>query len=572
MPAPATVTDPPRQAGLAGIVRAARTRITRLRLAGLPWPAAVIIVVSWISVAVLLTLAAIPGLLDAALVATLDPPTPRWIRAVILGACGVVASGLLIATVLAHARRRPSPWHAAMRDVAAGIPGVAVGGLLLASEALLPAVIALAAAGITVIVLHLRVPVVARSLLIGVFGAAPWSAAIAVQFSDPDYGLFAWLWIVLLPFAAGFAAFGALFGAARAAETRVGGLRRVFRDDVPSWAVALIVVAVLLIVVARYTFLRGLFGDYDAQLWTFRVAPSWIHGALVSAAIAGVALISARRPLTRIGRRLATAGFGAAAALELVLLGPLVITIAVSTILTGSTVDPTDATLAVTSWVSVGIILLLVAVVAHPVFAGSAGRWMTWLGAFYVVPGAVAAAAGPAFDDLPAFWTKPPQVAAMLALAAGALLVASVIRPQLAIPRRLILRLAIIPLVAVHATALLPAPWESTLGRAVLVIGVVVAVLLFAPPATADPLHRGERLLRRTAAQVAAVVVFVLALPSVLRGETFAIAGTLWLAIPVTAVLCLTVVPRSTPVPSGAPGILLDPEPPERVTRPVDSA
>jgi hypothetical protein len=173
---------------------------------------------------------------------------------------------------------------------------------------------------------------------------------------------------------------------------------------------------------------------------------------------------------------------------------------------------------------------------------------------------------------VPAFWAKPPQVAGLLAVGAAALFVATLVRPQLGIPRRLILRLALIPLVAVHATALLPAPWESMLGRAVLVVGVLVAVLLFAPVATADPLHRGERLLRRTTAQVAALVVFALALPSVLRGETFEIAGTLWLAIPVAAVLCLTLLPRSTPAPEATPGILVDPEPsepapPERVTR-----
>jgi hypothetical protein len=550
-------------------VGAARMRLARLRLGGLPLPTGVIVVVSWITIATLLVLASIPGFLDGALIATLDPPTPRWIRAAILAACAVVAASLLVATVLGDARGRRSRRQTVLRDLLASAPGAVVGGLLLASEAVVPATVALAAAGVTVIALHLRLALVARSVLVGALGATPWTAAITVQFTDPDFGLFSWLWIVLLPLAAGFAAFGALFGAARAAETRAGGLRRVFRDDVPSWAVALIVVAVLGIVAARYTFLRGVFGEYDEQLWTFRLAPSWIHGGLVAAAIAAMALISTRRPLTRIGRRVATAGFGAAAALQLVLLGPLVITIAVSTILTGSTVDLTDVAIDAAPWASVGIILLLVAVVAHPVFAGSAGRWMTWLGALYVLPGGVAAAAGPAFDDIPAFWTKPPQVAAMLALAAGALLVANVLRPRLAISHRLLLRLAIIPLVAVHATALLPAPWESALGRAVLAIGVVVAVLFFAPPVTADPLHRAERLLRRTAAQVAALVVFVLALPSVLRGETFEVAGTLWLAIPVAAVLCLTVMPRATPAPTGVPHILVDPEPPERVTRMV---
>lgn len=542
---------------------AVMTRLARLRLAGIPAPAAVLVVVGWITIAVLLALASIPGFLDAALVATLDPPTPRWIRVVILAACAAVAAGGVVSTVLGRARANASPLRVVLRDVGAAAPGAVLGGLLLVSEAHLPAGAAFGAAIATVIALHLPLPLVATCVVAGLFAVAPWGAVIAAQFIDPDIGLFGWVWIILLPIAAGLAAFGALYGAARTAETRAGGLRGIFREDLPRWGVALLIAAALGIVAARYTVLRGLFGEYDELLWAFRIAPSWIHAAAVAAAIVAVALASTRRPLARVGRRLATAGFGAAAALELVLLGPLVITIAVSSILTGSAVDVSDVALAAAPWVSVGIILLLAIVVAHPVFAGSAGRWMTWLGALYVLPGGMASAAGPAWDDIPAFWAKPPQVAGLLAVGAAVLFVAALLRPHLGIPRRLILRLAIIPLVAVHATALLPAPWESALGRTVLVIGLVVAVLLFAPVATADPVHRGERLLRRTTAQLAGLVVFVLALPSVLRGETFEIAGTLWLAIPVAAVLCLTLVPRSTPVPAGTPALVVDREPAE---------
>ena len=78
---------------------AVMTRLARLRVTGLPAPAAVLIVVGWIAIAVLLVLATIPGFLDAALVATLDPPTPRWIRVVILAACAVAAAARLDAAV-----------------------------------------------------------------------------------------------------------------------------------------------------------------------------------------------------------------------------------------------------------------------------------------------------------------------------------------------------------------------------------------------------------------------------------------------------------------------------------------
>jgi hypothetical protein len=529
-------------------------RLARLSLANLPVAVRILLALTWVAVAVLSVLAAIPGLVEALFADYLGVPV--WFRVVLLAACAVVAAGSIVADVLLG---DGSAARTIRRDAVHAASAVALGLLLLASDAPVPGVIALVAGVATVTALHVPLGRSAKAAVAGAFAAMPWLAAGAAQFAAPDPGLYGWIWIVfLLPLGAGLAAFGALYGVARAAESRVRGIQRVFRNDVPRGLLVLAVGGALAVVALRYTVLSGLFGEYDVALWAFRLSPTWIHAALVAAAIVVVALISLRRPLSRVGRGAATAVFGAAAALQLVAYGPLVVTLAVTALLTGSAVDASDPILAASPWISLGIVAALALVVAHPVFAGSAGRWMAWLGAFYAIPGALAVAAGPAFDALPSFWAKPPQVAALLAVGAAGLVVHGLIRPRSAVPRRLILKLALIPLVAVHATALLPAPWESTLGRAVLIVGVVLAVLFFAPRRTADPVHRAQRLLTRTTGQLAGLVVFLLAVPSDFRGETFGALGTIWLAIPVAAVLCLTLAPRTAPTLFETPSFLLD--------------
>lgn len=549
---------PPSRARSAARLRdATRLRLSRLGLAGIALPVTVLVVATWSLTVALLVLVAIPGLLEPLFTWDVDPPSPRWFRILLIAGCAVVAAGALVAERLADPRGGPTRWRAVLRDTVVAAVGLGVAGLLLASDAAAPAFIAAAGAIAGVVALHL--PRGAAALAItALAGALPWLAAAGAQSADPDPGLLGWLWIVLLPLAGGAAAFGALYGVARGAQSRTAGLRRVFRDDLPLPVVLALLAAALAAVALRYTALRGLFGELDGLLWTLAPSWSWVHAGLVAAATTLVVVRSARHPLARVGTRLATAVFGAAAAIQLVFLGPLVLTLAVTALLWGSGVDVSDAVLAVAPWLSVALVVALVVTVAHPAFSRSAGRWMAWVGAFYVVPGAVASAAGPAFDDVPSFWAKPPQVAALLVVAAAVVFAAGLIRPTIAVPRRIVVRLALVPVVAVHATALLPAPWETVLGRVVLVAGAVVGILFFAPRRSADPRTRGRRLLERSAAQLAGLVVFVLALPSVLSTETFGIVGTLWLAVPVAVGLCLTLVPRTDAAPAGTPAALVD--------------
>lgn len=104
------------------------------------------------------------------------------------------------------------------------------------------------------------------------------------------------------------------------------------------------------------------------------------------------------------------------------------------------------------------------------------------------------------------------------------------------------LRLAVVPLIAVHAGWLLPVAW-SGLGRWLLVLGIVAALVLFLPEPDPDPARRGIELLAASAAQLFAITVTTLAVPSLYDDGTLVVLGLLWLSV--TVVVSLVIETRS---------------------------
>jgi hypothetical protein len=95
----------------------------------------------------------------------------------------------------------------------------------------------------------------------------------------------------------------------------------------------------------------------------------------------------------------------------------------------------------------------------------------------------------------------------------------------------------------VHAGWLLPAAW-SELGRLVVVVGVLLALFWLMPPVAADRTRHAYDVIRATTAQLLALVVFVLAIPSLFKDGDLIVLGLLWLAIPIIAALTIDTVDR----------------------------
>jgi hypothetical protein len=139
---------------------------------------------------------------------------------------------------------------------------------------------------------------------------------------------------------------------------------------------------------------------------------------------------------------------------------------------------------------------------------------------------------------LQAFPATPVQLTFFLVLAAAGLSVWNVVSPDRKVNPGLVTRLAVVPLIAVHAGWLLPAAW-SELGRIVIVVAGLLALFWLMPPVAADRTRHGLNVLGASLAQVVALLVFVLAIPSLFSDGALTVLGLLWLSVPIMAALLI---------------------------------
>jgi len=382
------------------------------------------------------------------------------------------------------------------------------------------------------------------TVLVAALAASTWLVLLVAQFGVANGGSGSWVWLALFGFAAAFAAFGSYYGVARAAESRSQVLRPLFRDDLPVLAMLGVVLFAAALVVLRLTIARELFPDPDSSLWSpFAEAPiSWLHAALVAALVVVVAARSVRHPLRRSRERGITAALAVAGnaylglALAVILVGMLV------AIVTGTVFlpDPGPLELAVLKFVGV---VAIMAVVLLPAFRGTAARALGLITGAYLLPLTLNALLGELGVEvapwLAGFPASPVQVAVLVVGVAvvGAFAALGGARAQ-PFGRSLLVRLAVVPLVAVHAGWLLPAAW-SDLGRVVLVVGVLLALLFFLPKPSADPARHTLDVLAASGAQLLVLVVFALAIPSFVDDGSTVVLGLFWLSVAVIAALTI---------------------------------
>ena len=455
---------------------------------------------------------------------------PLGIRVLLLVAAAVLAGALVLAAGLrdGHPIARESGLAAA-----GGFPILA----LAADRQWVLAAAALVALAMAEIVAHRAVGArPAGPFVVAFLVAAAWGALLVAQFTTPDAAS-GWTWIALFGFAAAFAAFGGYYGVARAAESRSRRLRPLFRDDLPTLAVAGLVAAAVVLTTLRLTIARDLFPDPDPRLWTPFVAnpASWVHATAVAALVVVIAARSVRHPLLRSRERRVTAALAVAGNADLALGVVAIIVGMLVAAVSGEFFAPGIPGVVVAA-LKFGGVVLVALVALLPSFRGTAARALALISGAYLVPltlqGLLRQLGSPA-GSLD-FAATPVQIA--LLLLAVALIGAAVPALRRMLGTGLVVRLAVVPLVAVHAGWLLPAAW-SDLGRIVLVVGVVLALVFLLPPLAADRERHALDLLTASAGQLLALVVFLLALPSFLDDPQIVVLGLFWLSVAVIAAL-----------------------------------
>jgi hypothetical protein len=534
-----------------------RLRLSRLRPDLLPAPYLIWFVVSVIVSLGLAAVILIPGLTDAVAAegtgAIAQFFAPFAFRLAVLTGVAILAGASVVWVLL---RDRVSSRDMVRRDAVlreAVIVAVALfpAFALVADAQLVRALIALVP-GIALIVLA-HVPRTRAShwgiALTGVIAVLTWLTLLDYQATVAGSSSESWLWVSLFGIAAAFAAFSSYYGVAVAAESRSSRLAFLYRADLHPGIVLGIVVACLALTGLRLTVARELFPEPDPQLWSpfGKSLLSWLIAAVVATLLVVVAVRASRRPLTRFGERRVVAALATLGNLELVI-SVVVIAVAMGVAaLTGAVFLP-DAWIGVVPTLKVAGVVLLGLLVLLPVFRGTAARWIGLITALFLIPGTLAGVfenAGvvlpPGLDGFPA---TPVQVLLLMMAAALGLAIWNLAVPESRISPSLVSRLAVVPLIAVHAGWLLPAAW-SGLGRVVVVVAALVALFWLMPPVAADRTRHAYNVIGASTVQLLLLTTFVLAIPSLFQEGTLIVLGLLWLAIPIIAALTIDTTSRA---------------------------
>jgi hypothetical protein len=335
-----------------------------------------------------------------------------------------------------------------------------------------------------------------------------------------------------------------------------------------------VLIAILVVkacyVVVRLAVAPNLFGD--DRLWTLaRQSPlAWIGAAATATVIGWVAFRSERRPLARSGWVDATTALVIVGGLHVIL-----DLVDASIMWIWLVVDPSAQAEVARFLQAVGPLFaisenlrLLGAVglaVAGVIRWRRGDRWnagtvLLLLAAAWLLP----TTAARIFPGLVAHTALPTQVDIVLTVGVVAVLVARGPGARW-LPRQLLsrlegtdpllLRLVVVPLVAVQVAALVPEIWQDQSVTAVTLLLVVLA-LLGLPRVAADVRRRSRTLLLASAGQLAALTAFLL---TAITNNVQLLTGlsiytdlvVLLLAVPVAALLCCRV--QEVPSPSQPP-------------------
>ena len=523
---------------------ALRKRIRRLQLKRVNPP-----VLAWIIVCWVLTAAALVVLFSGALSQVVPEPgadglvgfsAPLWYRLFITISGAVIAG----AVIVVHGTPRPDGDNPTLRSsIEEGM--IAIGLLvpvlvLIADRAWPLAIVAILAAVAVEVVIHrthLRI-------VPGLLTAVVWLTLTAHALTPAGEDATSWTWIVLPGLGAAVAAFGAYYGVARAAEQRSRAIRVLFRERWNPIGVLVAVLVAVVVVVLRLTVARELFPVPDPALWFpwSRHWSSWVLAALVVGVLVVVSIRSTRRPLRRVGQRRLTLGFALLGNLHLFAAGLVIV---------------------------IGLILAVVgsgrraAELRHRWCRGSRSAASPCSGCSCCCPRSRAPR-----RDGSASWRRcsssrtrsrarspacsarascrcsrrvPVQVLLLLVAVAVVLAIVNLVRPT--VRGSLVVRFAVVPIIAVHAGWLLPAVWSQfglILGAILLVLGLL---LMQRPPARDNATHSARSLVNATT-QLFGFGIALLAAPSLLDDPSIIVLGLIWLSVVVVAALCIETVAR----------------------------
>lgn len=449
-----------------------------------------------------------------------------------------------------------------LRALAAAVPAVStVGtiGLLMLAEGIWERTwgwwIALLVAGAAGIALAIAAACLQRgrialSVGAGACVATQWATVIAVSLSDPSDTVFVGSWTIfafLMLIVLGLATIGGVAEWAQRAHVSSDRLAQRLRID--RWVPVALAAVMLVVVVVRLTVLSSLFGPADAIIWTPGEPITWLHAVVAGALVLGVVVWSDRSPLRPRGQLLATTLIAAAAGIGQLL---FLVTYVLMLVAPGAE-RIMDAIGDQFMWIALAITLLLLVLLLPP-FRHSTGRAAAIVGLAVIVPFQIIV-----LFPIPRVVATPTQLLPVVIGGALVLAIVGLARGRDVVDRLMLVRLAVVPCIAVHAGQLIPAVLSDALARPILVAASLVGLVLFGFARRPGPAGASTAFLAPFAVQLGVLGITIVGI--VIGGDIDALTtmAVIYLAWPVATVLCCRIAepaPRfaGTPQPQGTLG------------------
>ncbi|MEU1973559.1 hypothetical protein ABZ477_18025 [Microbacterium sp. NPDC019599] len=537
--APAAASEPSRleEFGAQLLLRSRRARPGRI-----PPAPRIAVIAAWCACAAMAWAATLPFDPVAA-----DGTPAAWVRILLYSGIAILTAVGVLSTVAASARSDGRfPWGAVWLPVAVAASSALPIVVGLAAEVpwFVATSLACALAGAAVATVMTARRRFGRGVLVAaasVLCAVPWLIAAIGTAGETEAGAEP-LWKVVAALGVEVATLAAFYGFATAARGRVDGSRRVLAAGVSLRWVTVAVAVAGAVIVLRLTAAKSLFADpYD--LWALRTPASWPMTLILAAAIVSLTLRSERRPLV-------DRGFGA-------LIGILVVGFAYPSLIQAadSATSMIETLFGVPapildgwvecgpfncfSFVWFGTAAALVIFLVVPRWRGTTAR----AAAIVSVPYLLAGTAAPTIDVLwpggPAWWASPAPIALAILLIVAGIVAAQWCGLLLDIPRRALVRLAVYPVVVLHAVDLLPAFLTGPVQVFVAIALLAAVLLLFLPPVAADRVRHTAVVSGATFSVLFALAGTMLSTVAPGRESLTVSLATLMLAVPVMTALVL---------------------------------
>lgn len=472
----------------------------------------------------------------------------------VLAGTSAIVGAAAVVLLLLRRRTGASIGAALLAFAVSSVPGFFLAGAGAFGALVVTAMLALAATAMTVVA-AIRSPSRSKDVLTAVAGLlvfVVWTPLALDGFTSVVPLSLMSSYAVLGSTAVAVTGFVTISGVAAAAESANATAGTFVRRSVrPLWA-GVLLGAVAVVLVLRFTVLHDVFGELEAELWSLRTFTSWPHALLLAALIVFFALRSAQTPFVSLGQRAVTTIVSLAAGLSNLVLVASAVLIFALLFFTGAVTDPTPY-LSYINVAGLAVIAVLVVFVLRPTYRRSTGRVGAIIGLLYLVPLIGSLALELRASDVPPFWASPTQIVVLVVVLAVVLFVVGEVRRRRGreplIERAMLVRLAVIPVVAIHAGELLPAVWSDALSRPLVIVLSLLAFLVLSPAPTSEAHTNARTLVAASALQVAILGTFATTIVLDYNAEVFTVVAVIWLAVPVSAVLvCRAVPPVSSPV------------------------